>query len=350
MGKSSLIIVLGLSVIVAFFILKLNANSKESLSTTIDMYKQTHARQIANSGVEIYLDKLYFNPSMINNTYQNNELMNGSYDVILTGSYQNVKVTSTATFMDITHTSVVHASLVDIAAPDMLGVLYLPTSAIVWSNTGNATLNINGHNHDWDGFLDSSFASTYGIYVNNQTDKTQIVSKLAKNKNAFIYGLGDDIEPYSIGVGGIVYENEKWKLLSELLASAAGSNVFDSKSKIPIILGTKEEPIVAVINEPDPTKSVSLNNLEGSGILVVNGSISIAGNFKWHGLILAYKDSKMSIQLTGQATIIGAILATGNTIEFLGQGTVDLKYSKQTIQYVFNQATPLGYKITSWWE
>jgi hypothetical protein len=56
MGKSSLILVLGISVIVAFFILKLNANSKENLAVTINMFEQTQARLIANSCVEIYLE------------------------------------------------------------------------------------------------------------------------------------------------------------------------------------------------------------------------------------------------------------------------------------------------------
>ena len=58
MGKGLLIIVLGMSVIASFMILKLNANSKQNLSTTIDMFEQTQARIIANSGVEIYLEKL----------------------------------------------------------------------------------------------------------------------------------------------------------------------------------------------------------------------------------------------------------------------------------------------------
>ena len=55
MGKGLLIIVLGMAVIVSFMMLKLNANSKQNLSTTIDMFEQTQARIIANSGVEIYL-------------------------------------------------------------------------------------------------------------------------------------------------------------------------------------------------------------------------------------------------------------------------------------------------------
>ena len=58
MGKSSLIVILGLGMIVSYFILKLNANSKENLSTTVNMFEQTEARLIANTGVEIYLEKL----------------------------------------------------------------------------------------------------------------------------------------------------------------------------------------------------------------------------------------------------------------------------------------------------
>ena len=51
MGKSSLIIVLGMSVIIGFFILMLNANSDENTMTTVNMFEQTHARLIANSAL-----------------------------------------------------------------------------------------------------------------------------------------------------------------------------------------------------------------------------------------------------------------------------------------------------------
>lgn len=355
MGKSSLILVLGMSVIIGFFILKMNANSKENVSATVNMFEQTHARLIANSGVETYLEKLYFDRDLINTTIENNELMNGSYDVTLEGTYLDVKITSTATFMDVTHTSVVHAALEELEVPALKGALQLPTSEIVWSNVGNATLNINGHDHNWDGErTDTSMnpaSSTYGIYVDNDGDKSIIVEKLEKNKNAYIYGKDDNGGvDYSIGVNPDGYNAAEWKALSELLVSAAQGNVFDSKSKIPSPLGTKDEPTVAVINEPDTSKQVSLNNFEGCGILVVNGNVKIAGTFQWHGLIVAYKDSKMEFDIAGTPEIIGAILATGNTIEFLGKGTVDLKYSSEAIKHVFDKAPAYGYKILSWWE
>ena len=64
MGKSAIIVILGVSLITAFLILKLNANSKEGLKTTIDYYELTQARLIGTSGIEIYLEKLRRNKSL----------------------------------------------------------------------------------------------------------------------------------------------------------------------------------------------------------------------------------------------------------------------------------------------
>ncbi len=64
MGRGILITVLGVSVITAFLILKLNANSKQGLKTTVDYYELTQARLIANSGVEVYLEKLRRNKTL----------------------------------------------------------------------------------------------------------------------------------------------------------------------------------------------------------------------------------------------------------------------------------------------
>ena len=58
MGKAIIIVLIGFSAITSFFILNLNANSKEGLKTTIDHFENTQARLIANSGVEIYLEKM----------------------------------------------------------------------------------------------------------------------------------------------------------------------------------------------------------------------------------------------------------------------------------------------------
>ena len=57
-GKTMIILALGFSIITSFLILKLNANSKEGLTTTVDHFKSIQSRLIANSGAEIYLEKM----------------------------------------------------------------------------------------------------------------------------------------------------------------------------------------------------------------------------------------------------------------------------------------------------
>jgi hypothetical protein len=53
-------------------------------------------------------------------------------------------------------------------------------------------------------------------------------------------------------------------------------------------LGTKTNPKTTFVNGDIHFNS----NLEGCGILVVNGNLRINGNFTYRGLIIAYKDSK----------------------------------------------------------
>ena len=58
MGKAIIIIALGMSLIISLLIINLNANSNTGVDVTVDSYNTTKARLIANSGIEIYLEKL----------------------------------------------------------------------------------------------------------------------------------------------------------------------------------------------------------------------------------------------------------------------------------------------------
>ncbi len=91
MGKGLIIIVLGMSMIIGFFVLKLNSNSKENLSTTVNMFEQTQARLIANSGVEVYLEKLKHDRTMMNKSFPNNSISGGTYDINISGPDSLVK-------------------------------------------------------------------------------------------------------------------------------------------------------------------------------------------------------------------------------------------------------------------
>ncbi len=124
MGKSSLIIVLGMSVIIAFFILRLNANSTESVAETMNMFEKTHARLIANSGVEIYLEKFQRDRSLIDDCpISGNNLFNGTYDIKAewdSVAYSVLRVTSISSFMKVPHTTIVEARANPLKSPGAL--------------------------------------------------------------------------------------------------------------------------------------------------------------------------------------------------------------------------------------
>ena len=109
MGRATIILIIGLSVITSFLILSLNANSKEGLRTTVDHYENTQARLIANSGVEAYLEKMRRDKTL-KGTHNNNSLMDGSYDINISGPDSLGIVTSVGHFGNTNHTTIVKVS------------------------------------------------------------------------------------------------------------------------------------------------------------------------------------------------------------------------------------------------
>lgn len=93
MGRGTLIVVVGVSLLTTFLILKLNANSTEGLQTTIDYYELTQSRLIANSAVEIYLQKLRRDKTL-DGKFMDIDLMNGIYDISISGADSLLTVTS----------------------------------------------------------------------------------------------------------------------------------------------------------------------------------------------------------------------------------------------------------------
>jgi hypothetical protein len=183
MGKSSLLIVLGVSAIIAFFVLKMNGNSKENLSTTVNMFEQTQARLIANTGVEIYLEKLYADTTLINTTSSSQNIFNGSYVVNLSGNLPNVRVTSTSTFQGVNHISVADAFLEPISLPMMPGGFYISATSVEHAKlTGD--MRVNGSNHDTSGVIKGDGKpAVYGVAVDSEGDKLKILSEISKPEN-----------------------------------------------------------------------------------------------------------------------------------------------------------------------
>lgn len=338
MGKSSLIIVLGMSVIIAFFILKLNANSKENLSTTMNMYEQTQARLIANSGVEIYLEKLKADLSMKGKKFTNNKLFNGSYDVeISTGDTVTVK--SFATFMGVQHISIVQAAADGIGYFPVPGAMYVSTDAV--NNVSiNGNITVSGYDHDKDGVKLNNGNDMPGIAVDYDDAVNKIKSSI--KGAADIEGLGGDP---SVHKTTTEVNWEKYALDIESNPDIIINSSTDL-SKIPN-LGTYEQPKTTFVNGDIHFNS----NLEGAGILVVNGNLRINGTFKYRGLIIAYKDSEITTMLNGNGNVYGAMIVAGTSANLaISNGNFKLLYSQEALNNIANALKAKRFKIISWWE
>jgi hypothetical protein len=345
MGKGLLIVVLGMSVIIGFYILKLNANSKENLSTTVSMFKQTQARLIANSGVEIYLEKLKHDRSMMNKSFPNNSLMGGNYNIGISGPDSMVRVTSTATFMGVQHKTVVEAAADKVPFYQGHGAMYLSAGTIAGlkKNAINGSIEINGNDHDINGNLTGG-STVPGITVDGETQKNSVTAMITKNTIDQVLGSG--------GTPSVMVTNNTidWVEYAQLVADNPDI-LIDTQDKIKTTnsWGTVFEPKVTFVNG-----DIKINNTQaasGCGILVVNGSLEINGGFDYKGLVIAFKNTSIDIKLNGNAQILGSLVVAGNTINVdVSSGNFKSLYCSEALNMTKILLATKRFTILSWWE
>jgi hypothetical protein len=345
MGKGLLIVTLGMSVIISFYILKLNANSKENLSTTVSMFKQTNARLIANSGVEIYLEKLKHDRSMMNQSFPNNSLMGGNYDIGISGPDSMVRVTSTATFMGVQHKTVVEAAADKVPLYPGHGAMYLSSGTVAGlkKNAINGSIEINGNDHDINGNLTGGSAVP-GITVDGETQKNSVIAMITKNTINQVLGSG--------GTPSVMVTNNTvdWVEYAQLVADNPDI-IIDTQDKIKTTnnWGTVFEPKVTFVNG-----DIKINNSQaasGCGILVVNGSLEINGGFNFIGLVIAFKNTIINIKLNGDAQILGSLVVAGTQINVdVSSGNFKSLYSSEALNLTEVLLVTKRFTILSWWE
>jgi hypothetical protein len=345
MGKGLIIIVLGMSVIIGFFTLKLNSNSKENLSTTVDMFEQTQARLIANSGVEVFLEKLKQDRTMMNKSFYNNSMSGGTYDINISGPDSLVKVTSTARFMGVQHKTVVEAAADRVPLHPAPGAMYLSAGVIAGlkKNAIGGSIEINGNDHDINGNLIGGPAVP-GIAVDGVTQKTSVLTMIAKNSINKVMGAGGTPSV------GVVANTINWAEYAQMLADNPDI-VIDSQDKIKTtnVWGTLAQPKVTFING-----DIHINNSQassGCGILVVNGSLEINGGFDYKGMVIAFKNTSIDIKLNGNGSILGSLIVAGTQINVdVASGNFETLYSSEALNLIQQLLVTKRFTILSWWE
>lgn len=336
MGKGILIVVLGLSVILSFMMISLNSNANAGTQIAVDFFDATQARLIANSGVEIFLEKMRRDKSLKGN-FAGNELMDGEYDIYIYGADSALTLKCVATFQDVTHTSMVTARRSGVAMPEVNSSLYVSSDNLSLNLNGN--VDIDGNDHLSDGSPGPNPAIP-GIAVDDPADSAFIVDNLKPKISKAIKGEGGAPSVRSISDG------TDWMELTENIIFAADINLPTGTYASGTVLGTTAEPKITYASG-DVNFSGSA---EGSGILVVNGNLTLSGNFTFKGIIIAYGSSTIVTKTIGNAGIYGAAIFVGQSVDIQATGNALLYYSKQAISNASANLKSSRFEILSWWE
>ena len=335
MGKAIIIVLIGFSVITSFYILKLNANSKEGLKTTIDHFENTQARLIANSGVEVYLEKMRRNKTL-KGTFNNNSLMGGQYDMDISGPDSFLTITSIGRFGNTVHYSIVKASREPVDLPPTLGALYIVSDVLELQLNGNLTIDGNDTNVDGSPGPEDALP---GVVLDEPSDSAYFINNIKTKIANDIEGLGGSPSVYSSS------DTTDWEsvVMNTIFAAdiTVSSGTYSSEK-----FGTPSEPKITFMNG-----NIHLSGTcEGDGIMVINGNLTISGNFTYRGIILVYDKSSIDCQITGNGGVYGAVILVGSDVDLHATGNSAFYYSSEAINNSQLYLKSSRFKIASWWE
>ena len=89
---------------------------------------------------------------------------------------------------------------------------------------------------------------------------------------------------------------------------------------------------------------------DGDGIMIVNGNLTMSGDFTYRGIILVYDKSSIDCQITGNGGIYGATVLVGSDVDLHATGNSEFYYSSEAINNAQLYLKSSRFKIVSWWE
>ena len=336
MGKASIILALGVTVLISFLIIDLNANNSQGIQSTVDFYDNTKSRLIANSGVEIYLEKLRRDKTLHGN-FRNNKLASGTYDVSISGPDSAMEIKSIATFDGVTHEAKVTAKRSPIAMPNINAALYVTSDNMDLNLNGN--MSINGNDTNIDGSAGPK-AALPGVAVDTPADSADFINDVKPKMYGSIEGAGGDPSIHSIT------DTRDWTQLAKDFIFAADINLASGTYSNGTQLGTWDSPKITVVNG-----DVHLTgNADGYGIMIVNGNLTMSGNFTFKGIVIAYGESKLITKTVGNAGIYGGAVFVGKSVDIQATGNAKFFYSSQALENAQTKLKSSRFDIEDWWE
>jgi hypothetical protein len=344
MGRMAIVMVIGLSMTVGIIGYSINQSTSRLVENVSGFDKYANARNMAHTGVNMMLRALDRNDTSIINPMNRIgtpmmvvNLMSGvcSVSVKLANPafLDTIDIWSKSRYMDSTRTMNVRLRRQPIPFPIVAEAVGLNATNVNFNMTGGAS--IDGHNHDIGGnLLSASSNDIPGVGVITPADTSKVLAYSNK-----IDGTRDVVRDSTMTDPAFFVTDYTNAADYTFTSGSYGSNM---------TWGSVNTPAVVYVNGDVNFQG----NIEGWGILVVSGKISMSGTFKFHGLLIAYNDAIIDLQFgTGTPTIIGGVLMGGTSgSQFTMKGSSNVSYSKDALELAKYINKLQAYRVMYWYE
>ncbi len=338
MGRMAIIIVIGLSLTVGIVGYSLNNSKTGTIENVAGFDKYTISRNIAHTAVNMALRALDRNDSLfIATRTMTAGVMGGRATVTLSypslPALDTVDLTTTASFMDTSRTMRLRLHRRPIPFPVVKEAVGLRVPNVLFTMSGNPK--IDGNNHSMLGVkLPASANDKPGVGFLTAADTADAAPYASK-----IDGTTDAKYDTTIDDPGL-YSAEYISAADRVFTSGTyGSNMTWGSPAVPQIIFADG--------------NVKFNgNIDGWGILLVRGNLTLAGTFTFRGLVIVYQESSIDVQFaTGTPDVIGGLImsaSSGSKFEMKGNSAV--VYSKEALEMAQFINKLQAYRVIRWYE
>jgi len=336
MGRALLIIVIGVAALLSILKANMSSNSSQEVDNSVNFFKKNQARLVANSGIEVYLEKLRRDKDLTGH-FEDNSLMGGKYDIDISGPDSALQIVSNSTFYGTTHRSFVLAKRTPVKMPTINSAMYINSTGLNLNLNGN--MKIDGNDHNTDGSPGPN-PSVPGVGLDSPADSAYFANNIKSKISNDILGQGGAPSIRSIP------DTTDWLAITEALIFAADITVPSGTYSSEVTFGTPSEPKITYLNG-----DVHLSaGFEGDGIMIVNGNLEMDGNSKFRGIILVYKNSSIECNIEGSGGMYGGIILAGTNVNIRSTGNSSFFYSSQALANAQAKLKSSRFEIVDWWE
>ena len=345
MGRVAIIIVLGLTITLGFYRNILTRRTTETVENVSGYYNHITAKNIAHSAINNYLKKLYKNKTLRGTFTEQDVYKAGGVDTVTISSNSATTTTGdTVNVYAVAHfggkRSEIEATLLvsNFPIPEIIAAVAFPGPNPVLDLFGTPL--IDGNNHNMSGAPSSSCPDLPGVAVASSTDSISMVNNLISNgKTNNVIGIGTNP---SVEVEPTI---DPTNFLDPIIASCdyyLPAGVYSS-----VQYGTQANTVI-VYGQGNFKFS---GGVIGYGILIIDGTMTLSGNFFWYGPVYIIGSTPEIFNSVGTNRITGGVVLGGSGVVAKMKGTADIQYSCDAINNAIINCTSLQtFNILSWYE